>query len=249
MNKQVSYKIVSLTFGVLVLCFAVGFYVLGWTSPTAAPPGNNAAAPLNISSTGQTKAGGLILNTGGAANGLIIDKGNVGIGTTAPGAKLEVNGTGRFTQPVIVGTPTASNDAATKGYVDAALRSTCLRWAGYTTATYNGNLGGLIGAEQKCNASWPGSHWLSMREILKLGSSYPWSKSVWLPGIDNKFIAGYFWDPLLVAGHSVSARNCTTAWKPWTTSVNTFGGFVLGLNCWIDLGNCASQYYLACGYQ
>jgi len=39
---------------------------------------------LNIGSTGQSKAGGLILNTGGAATGLIVQSGNVGIGTTTP---------------------------------------------------------------------------------------------------------------------------------------------------------------------
>ena len=92
MSKQVSYKLVSLTFSVLVLCFAVGFYVLGWTPPTAEPPGNNVDSPLNVGSDAQYKSGGLILNTGGADNGLIIDKGNVGIGTTTPQAKLDVNG-------------------------------------------------------------------------------------------------------------------------------------------------------------
>ncbi len=68
--------------------------VYAWTEPTAAPPGNNVATPLNVSSVGQTKAGGLMLNTGGATNGLIVDKGNVGIGTTAPSsrAKLDVAG-------------------------------------------------------------------------------------------------------------------------------------------------------------
>ena len=42
--------------------------------------------------TGQSKAGGLILNTGGAVNGLIVDKGSVGIGTTNPSQKLDVAG-------------------------------------------------------------------------------------------------------------------------------------------------------------
>jgi len=92
MNKQVSYKIVSLTFGILVLCFAVGFYVVAWTPPTAPPPGNNVDSPLNVGPNAQYKSGGLILNTGGADNGLIVDKGNVGIGTTEPQAKLDVNG-------------------------------------------------------------------------------------------------------------------------------------------------------------
>ncbi len=61
-----------------------------WTEPTQAPPAGNVAAPLNVSNIGQVKEGGLILNTGGAANGLIVDKGNVGIGTQSPSQKLEI---------------------------------------------------------------------------------------------------------------------------------------------------------------
>ncbi|QQG45649.1 MAG: hypothetical protein HYW89_01890 [Candidatus Sungiibacteriota bacterium] len=66
--------------------------VFSFTEPGSSPPGGNVPAPLNIGPTGQSKTGGLILNTGGAANGLIIDQGNVGIGTSGPGYKLHVKG-------------------------------------------------------------------------------------------------------------------------------------------------------------
>ncbi len=92
MNKNTSYKLVSIAVCSLVICFAVAFYAFGWTEPTVTPPGGNVSAPLNVSSTGQSKAGGLILNTGGATNGLIVQTGNVGIGVT-PTQKLDVNGT------------------------------------------------------------------------------------------------------------------------------------------------------------
>lgn len=46
-----------------------------WTAPTATAPGNNTDTPLNVSNTGQIKVGGLTLNTGGATNGLVVDKG------------------------------------------------------------------------------------------------------------------------------------------------------------------------------
>ena len=77
----------------LILVLGVGYVYAQsvWTPPTAPPPGDNTAAPINVGSSGQSKSGGLILNTGGAANGLIVVSGNVGIGTTNPsGTRLLV---------------------------------------------------------------------------------------------------------------------------------------------------------------
>lgn len=104
MQKQISPRVVSLVFGVLVLCFGITFYVIGWTEPTQSPPGCPAGqpgcdAPINVGPTGQVKIGGLALNTGadgipssdGATNGLLVYDGNVGIGTTSPMTDLHIN--------------------------------------------------------------------------------------------------------------------------------------------------------------
>src|SRR3989344_1386611 len=88
--------------------------LLAFTEPTSPPPGGNVSAPLNSGPFNQKKAGnltlakptndavlstdilrtigGAVFNTGGAATGLIVEKGNVGIGTTNPTEKLEVEG-------------------------------------------------------------------------------------------------------------------------------------------------------------
>ncbi len=129
-------KFPPLSFSYLVaavfLVFFAGAYVFAWAPPASAPPTGNVLAPLNTGNTGQTKSGGLILNTGGAVNGLIIDKGKVGIGTTDPGSfLLKVAGevSAGFNKVREVATPIASDDAATKGYVDSAAG---VRGNGYT---------------------------------------------------------------------------------------------------------------------
>ncbi|PKM89321.1 hypothetical protein CVU83_00195 [Candidatus Falkowbacteria bacterium HGW-Falkowbacteria-2] len=64
----------------------------------------------------QTLPGG-----GGTLDRLIINyDGNVGVGSTTPTTKLYVDGTGHFTNTVVVGAPTAGTHAATKSYVDSA---------------------------------------------------------------------------------------------------------------------------------
>ncbi|MDE1925299.1 MAG: hypothetical protein KGH79_03940 [Patescibacteria group bacterium] len=59
---------------------AVAGAALAWTGPSGSPPNNNTPAPINVSSTAQTKSGALDI------------MGNVGIGTTSPAGNLDVNG-------------------------------------------------------------------------------------------------------------------------------------------------------------
>jgi len=59
MKNNISPRAIALTFGVLVVCFAAGFYIFAWTGPTAAPPNNNTSVPINTGTENQTKQGGL----------------------------------------------------------------------------------------------------------------------------------------------------------------------------------------------
>ena len=48
---------------VLVLSFAFGMSIFAWTEPSGEPPSGNVAAPLNVSSEPQSKAGSLSVTT------------------------------------------------------------------------------------------------------------------------------------------------------------------------------------------
>src|SRR3989344_4868536 len=98
----------------LPLLFAflsIGAYVFAWSPPDSLPPTGNVGAPLNVSSTAQTKSGGLILNTGGSTNGLIVDQGNVGIRDSSP-ASLFTVGSGDLFQVNSVGNLIRVNNIA-----------------------------------------------------------------------------------------------------------------------------------------
>jgi len=103
------------------MIFLLNYLVLAWTEPDQSPPAGNVSAPLNVGNTGQSKSGGLVLNTGNATTGLIVAYGNVAIGKTNPSYKLDVNGMVGVNNNRITGvaTPVDSMDAVNKEYVDA----------------------------------------------------------------------------------------------------------------------------------
>jgi hypothetical protein len=91
---NIKTKRIIYIFGIVIFMGIIASLQLAkaWTEPSGTPPGANVGAPITAGAAGQTKIGGLILNTGGATNGLIVQSGNMGIGTTTPAQKLDVNG-------------------------------------------------------------------------------------------------------------------------------------------------------------
>ena len=74
------------------LFFFVNCFILAWSPPTAPPPGDNVPAPLNVGSASQYKSGALGIGGVFRGYGNVYIGGNVGIGTTNPSQKLDVNG-------------------------------------------------------------------------------------------------------------------------------------------------------------
>ena len=83
---------ISFTSLIVALVAIPSLALAQWTAAPSNPPSSNATAPLNVGSSAQSKVAGLLLNTGGATNGLIVQYGRVGIDTTAPSYPLDVSG-------------------------------------------------------------------------------------------------------------------------------------------------------------
>ena len=135
-------KIFQLTFSILFSTLLVVGLVYAWTAPTQNPPNGNVKPPINVSDAAQSKLGNFGLgggvgqplywlkNVGGAlyfsstdpaGDRIVIGQdGNVGIGTTGPAEKLEVNGA------IKIGT-TSNTNAGT------------IRWTGTDFEGYTGS--------------------------------------------------------------------------------------------------------------
>lgn len=106
MNHK-KYSLASLAakigFFVVIGAGAVALSAFAWTGPTATPPAGNVSAPINVSSSTQTKFGNLVLN-GLSVNAATILSGvlQIPIGTPAAGEVLtsaDASGTVEWAQP------------------------------------------------------------------------------------------------------------------------------------------------------
>ncbi|HEY4483228.1 MAG TPA: hypothetical protein VI953_03590 [Candidatus Paceibacterota bacterium] len=63
-----------------------------WNEPSQNPTGGNPEPPINVSDTGQTKGGNLVVNNSNKyENGLLVRFGNLLVGTTEAPAGLKLN--------------------------------------------------------------------------------------------------------------------------------------------------------------
>ena len=180
-------KILSQTALVIgVILFSAGLQTFAvFTPPTAPPPQADAYAPLNTGPDAQAKIGGLLLNLGGAQNGLIVQQGNVGIGVANPIKKLEVAG-----EIVSTGNITSSGDICVTGNGGACLTrlvQNLTQSSGlivYTQAAGCSGGGGVTTNSSCSTASWSVDEW-------------QWGQPTHVYGIDcagNTFFAGYYWE-------------------------------------------------------
>lgn len=150
------------------------------------------------------------------------------LGTGAIFTMLAFSATGA-PQALDAGAQPLSNEVR----LDAA--TTGIRWAGYSTSTYNGKVSsivsrvGLRAANDICNNLYPGSYWAGADDIIHLGTQYPWTQNAWLQD--------YYYDQNKDCGHwsdGSAAKN--------GTYVSTVSIFAFGTAC-------NNSFYLACVYR
>ncbi len=171
-NKMKNVKKIAYWGKTILLGTIIGLslqFVSAWTEPSFTPPDDNLGAPLNTGTMGQAKEGGLLLNTAGAKNGLLIQFGNMGIGTLSPKTpapndktgNVDVNdvyvrSTGKWISQISGGSLPDCKDGQYLKKKDGAWKCVDTWEPGkkhffISAATYNGKMGGAEGMSDKCN--------------------------------------------------------------------------------------------------
>jgi hypothetical protein len=146
----------------------------------------------------------------------IMPTGNVGIASSSPGYGLTVVGTGYFSQPVIVGTPTAAGHAATKSYVDSSITagsaSTTAACTGDATCEMNGaNLqGGDITGVDKLTVT-------TIDPLYQIGTK---KYATYVASIAGGVKEEYVGSAKLVADHSYLTNETDSSYQTYSYTVD-----------------------------
>jgi hypothetical protein len=128
-----------------------------------------------------------------------------------------------------VGATGAQGPAGAVLYVDGGMVLpfvAAMQFVGFTTMTYNGNLGGIVGANAKCSAEFPGS------ALCTISDYYRGEPDQGAPGMG----AWVDFERTSTGQRSTSACESSTSSAPWTGTLYTgetitATGFTTGLAC------------------
>ena len=101
---------------------------------------------------------------------------------------------------------------------------------GSTTVSYNGNLGGIIGANQKCQVDFPGSHMCTTSELMRSGTNITGSNR-WL-----------FCDSAMQQSAGVTHGGCDS----FTSNSSSQYGTVISSGDGLTAGACDFGKMIAC---
>lgn len=145
-------------------------------------------------------------------------------------------------------TPTAATHLTTKGYADRMFVSPA--WKGYTSTTTGGN-GGIEGMNADCDAAYSGSHACTFTDIIRLGTSYPYSSNAWV--VDGSYATVY---GTVSAGANQITKdgyeltNGANPFNPmcagWTQGTSSYSGPIIQTSGNMSIRSCNTSVAVPC---
>jgi len=239
----------NIIFAVIVFAISCAYCAFAWTAPTAAPPNENASAPINVSDSDQTKDGSFSLGKffqlktsnqpTSPANGMAyFDNTNLkcrendkwwncvgGYFKYVSASLIELVEKTRIGN---VAAPTNPSDVATKEYVDAQMAiggGGGIRWyIKVTPAKHDGNFGGWPGIDRFCQEQLGPECVVFSSDILN--SAYNTEETLnfssWDTGISTQ---GWFGFRELTVNDYTGVKYAGTYPFNWATAGRNCGGY------------------------